>query len=118
MVATEQATGSRCQGGAPAAKRGRTTLTPGWRLLRHPPATAWWRACSGAHQTRQPIVGRASATLMYAGRNRKLSIRRKLPQTWNAPVARQQRRDGDLACDGGWLARLVNPGHPWHNSAR
>src|SRR6266508_4278476 len=35
LFAAEQASGPRGQGGAPAAKRGRTTLTPGWRLLRH-----------------------------------------------------------------------------------
>ena len=33
MDEIEQATGPWGQGGAPAAKRGRTTLTPGWRLL-------------------------------------------------------------------------------------
>ena len=47
------------------------------------PRCRWWPS-SGARQARQPIVDRASATLMYAGRNRSLSIRRKLPQTWNA----------------------------------
>src|SRR5690242_11663376 len=30
----KQPSGPRCQGGAPAAQRGRTALTPGWRLLR------------------------------------------------------------------------------------
>ncbi len=83
------------------------------------PAQFRWRSCSGARRTRQPIVDRASATLMSAGRNRNVSIRRKLPQTWNAAgVAGEQRVDGDLACDGGWLARPVNAGHLGCRSAR
>ena len=51
----EQAAGPRGQGGAPAAKRGRTTLTPGWRLLRHR-RRPWW--LGGARSRARPCAGR------------------------------------------------------------
>jgi hypothetical protein len=44
-VRGEQPSGPRGQGGAPAAKRGRTTLTPGWRLLGHPGGPAGQGGC-------------------------------------------------------------------------
>ena len=46
-------------------------LTPGWRLLRRP-RRCWWWSGLWACQTRQPIVDRATATLMYACRNRRV----------------------------------------------
>ena len=68
---------------------------------------------------RQPIVDRTSATLMSAGRNRNVCIRRMLPQTEDAAgVTGEHRLDGDLACDGGWLAHPVNAGHLGRRSAR
>ncbi len=39
------------------------------------------------------------------------------PNLTRTGVARWQRIDGDLVCDGGWLARLVNPGHRGKRSA-
>ena len=39
------------------------------------------------------------------------------PNVTRTGVARWQRIDGDLVCDGGWLARLVNPGHRDKRSA-
>jgi hypothetical protein len=65
----ERATGTRGQDGAPAAKRGRTVLTLGWRLLRH----AGWGSpdIEAAVALRGP--GDASEAERFTRRNRALS---------------------------------------------
>ena len=104
MTGWEQAAGSRGQDGAPAAQRGRTVLTPGWRLLA-PPGGRW--GSSGVSTTCREGVGRCAARLVFAGRNRKSGMRRELPQTsvGHPGVAGGQASLGDLSCDGGFPAR-------------
>jgi hypothetical protein len=68
MCAPEQATGTRGRGGAPAAKRGRTTSTLGWRLLRHTSVAGWWRGPgSEVGVTRRGRLARPTANLVFAG---------------------------------------------------
>jgi len=112
----QQATGPRGQGGAPAAKRGRTTLIPGWRLLRHLPVACRWWARSGTHETRQPVVGRFLRHSHVRGSEPQVVHSQEVaPDLARTGVRRRQRSDGDLACDGGWLARLINTGHCVHD---
>jgi hypothetical protein len=75
--------GPRGQGGAPAAKRGRTTLTSGWRLLRVPRCGGGGRG-GGWCRTRRHHVDRLAATLTCAGRNRSVFMRRRLPHAVHA----------------------------------
>jgi len=77
----EQAAGPRCQRGAPAAKRGRTTLTVGWRLLRRSPLGV--RGWPGEGSTMRRGGMWLTARLMYAGWDRSSAIRRKVP--WTKP---------------------------------
>ncbi len=93
-------------------------LTPGWRLL-HAPRRRRGRPGFGACRTRQPLVDRATATLMFACRNRRVWSRRRSPLTAPATAARRwQRISGGLLCGGGWLARRGRPDHPGHRWAR
>ena len=101
MTGAEQATGSRGQGGAPGAKRGRTTLTPGWRLLRGSPCIGWWRRPSEDSTVRRDEANGLAARLMYAGQNRRRALRRELPQTQSVRQMPGHSRDGDRSCCGG-----------------
>jgi len=85
---------------------------------RSPRVALRWGSSCGVDQTRRPVVDRATATLIYKGRNRSSCMREKLPHTVDAPLAGRQRLDGDRARCGGWPARLVIlPGRPGRRSA-
>jgi hypothetical protein len=78
----EQASGPRCQGWSArrATPEDERPLTVGWRLLRHPRARrVWWGAGYEACRTRQPVVDRATASLMYAGRDRRVYAQELAP---------------------------------------
>jgi len=77
-LVVEQASGFWGQGGAPGAERGRTTLTPGWRLLGR--RVVGWGALGGLVMRRAVWVGLA-ARLMVAGRDRRRALRSWLPHT-------------------------------------
>src|SRR3984957_8622486 len=101
MIDTEQATGPRGQDGAPAAKRGRTVLTPGWRLLHSSPAARGRWAGKDSTVRRDETSGLA-ARLMYAGQNRRRALRRELPQTDRGRLmAPGHSPHGDRSCCGG-----------------
>jgi len=56
--------------------------------------------------TRRGMVDRQTTTLMYAGRDRRSAVRRKVPLTRNAAgQAGAHNTDGVQACDGGAPAR-------------
>ncbi len=113
-LAAEQAAGPRGQGGAPAAKRGRTTLTPGWRLLRDPGALAsGWAAVEGAVMRR--AAGGLAARLMYARWCRRRALRSWVPHTLLDGGGCGHSRHGDRCCCGGCPAHhgvlaAVQPG--------
>ncbi len=117
----QQASGPRGQGGAPAAKRGRTTLTPGWRLLRDPGARGLrWAAGEGVVMRR--AAGGLAARLMFAGRDRRRALRREVLHTdrGDAGIGRHS-RDGDRFCSGGRPAHhgvlaVVQPGRDSESS--
>jgi hypothetical protein len=84
LGAVEQAAGPRCQGWSArrAKPEDERPLTVGWRLLRHRRARCYrWGAGSVACRTRQPVVDRATASLMYAGRDRSVWMRRSWPHS-------------------------------------
>src|SRR5512132_4008270 len=63
---------------------------------------------------RRGMVGRRTATLMYADRNRRPAMRRKVPLTKRAPAPRQPSHstDGDRSCSGGAPTRRAAVSHP------
>ena len=61
---------------------------------------------------RRRKVVRLAATLMFAGRNRRSGIRRKLPLTNIAPAEPWHSGDGDRSCNGGSPAHRGALGHP------
>jgi hypothetical protein len=103
----EQAAGPRGQGGAPAAQRGRTTLTGEWRLLRGSPRRAGWWSAEGV-ATRRDVVDRGTATLVFACCGRSASSRRWVPRIMrvraDGGVGGRNAR-GDQVCGGGVPAR-------------
>ena len=124
------------QRGAPAAQRGRTTLTASsdgraWQAKKRPARTCGWLAEAGAPgelgRTCRALGGSAgTATLRYAGRNRRSVMRRRVPLTTSAR-ARQggHSEDGDRFCHGGGSTRpaqrhaLVGPiSHQAHRDHR
>ena len=94
---------SRSRIGAPAAQRGRTTLTrrtgraAGGGLAAGPVAGGWGRAGRDG-------VDRPAARLMFAGRDRRSAMRRLGPLTERARGCGHS-RDGDRSCSGGGPAR-------------
>ena len=100
-VLAEQSSGPRGQGGAPGAKRGRTTLTPGWRLLRLP----GWPWCSGWVAAGEGVMCRAAgglaASLMYACWVRRWALRSGVPHTPVGCRGCGHRLFGDRCCCGG-----------------
>jgi hypothetical protein len=64
-----------------------------------------WHAAPG-------MVDRRTATLMYAGRNRRSATRRKVPLTKRAPAWPAQSTHGDRSCSDGAPARRAAGGHP------
>ena len=84
LWAVEQAAGPGCQGWSArrAKPEDERPLTLGWRLLRHRRARRrWWGSGPEACRTRQPVVDRATASLMYAGRDRSVCMRRSWPHS-------------------------------------
>src|SRR6266508_4110278 len=57
------------------------------------------------------MVGRRTATLMYAGQNRRSAPRRKVPLTKVAPAWPSQRAHGDRSCSDGAPAWCAAGGH-------
>src|SRR4051794_2425646 len=99
----EQAVGPCGQGGAPAAKRGRTTLRAGWRLLRVSPLWRWggWLKRVGA---RRDVVDRGTATLVFACDDRSASSRRWVPRIMRVRADYRvggRNARGDEFCGGG-----------------
>jgi hypothetical protein len=93
--------------GRPCAKRGRTTLTPGWRLLRLPHAHGR-RPGSEVCVTRPGGWDRPTAILVFAGRSRACQqCAGRCPRlaTLRAPGGPPQRPNGGLSCHGGAGAR-------------
>src|SRR5215211_5622059 len=109
LFGVEQVTGTRGRGGAPAAKRGRTTSTLGWRLLRHPSVSGRWRGSSSElGVTRRGGLARPTANLVFAGRGRAcLQSTGRCPRLGTLRLSREpsQRPNGELSCHGGASAR-------------
>jgi len=57
------------------------------------------------------MVVRRTATLTYAGRNRRSATRRKVPLTKHAPAWPAHSTHGDRSCSGGAPARRAAGGH-------
>jgi GTP-binding protein EngB required for normal cell division len=75
--------------------------------------SGWWGPSSPVGTTCRGGMDRQAATLMYAGRNRRSAIRRKVPLT--SVVSGQtggHSSDGDRSCDGGAPARRDDGGPP------
>src|SRR3954453_21811344 len=73
----------RGQRGAPAAQRGRTTLTStsGEGTCKRTGWAVWGVAGAGGSTTRRRRVGRPTATLIFADRNRTAGMRSRVPLT-------------------------------------
>jgi len=83
------------------------------RLLRGA-RLGWWRPGSGVFLTCRRTVGRWTATLCFAGRDRRSCMRRELPLTVFASLWLGARRlAGDLSCSGGAPTRQKGHGHPF-----
>jgi hypothetical protein len=75
----------------------------GWCAVAEP--VRWWPS-SRVGTTRRGMVDRQATTLMYAGRDRRSALRRKVPLTRNAAGRTgTHNTDGDRSCDGGAPAR-------------
>ena len=71
----------------------------------------WWRPGSLVGTPRRGMVGRRTATLMYAGRNRRSATRRKVPLTKRAPAEPSHSTGGDRSCCDGAPVRRAAGGH-------
>jgi hypothetical protein len=78
------------------------------------PTRTWRRPGSQIGTPRRSMVDRRTATLMYADRNRRPAMRRKVPLTKRAPAPRQpsQSTGGDRSCSGGAPTRRAAASHP------
>src|SRR3954467_12167177 len=65
----------------------------------------WWGADVGLGTTRRRRVGRPTATLIFAGRNRTAGMRSRVPLTRCAPGRPAHSAPGDRCCSGGAAAR-------------
>jgi hypothetical protein len=80
----------------------------GWGGRQSPPRR--WPG-SPIGKPRRGMVDRRTATLMYAGRDRRSATRRKVPLTKCAPATPAQSTHGDRSCSGGAPARRAAGGH-------
>jgi len=70
--------------------------------------TRWWPG-GWVGTARRDVVDRQATTLMYAGRDRRSAIRRKVPLTRNAAGQTGAHNTGGVqACDGGASARRAD----------
>src|SRR6266516_981979 len=78
------------------------------------PMGTWGRPGSQIGTPRRGMVDRRTATLMYADRNRRPAMRRKVPLTKRAPAPRQPSHStgGDRSCSGGAPTRRAAASHP------
>jgi hypothetical protein len=84
-----------------------------WRWFGSPRGLGRW-AGSQIGTPRRGVVDRRTATLLYAGWDRRPAMRRKVPLTRRAPAPRQpsHRTGGDRSCSGGAPARRAAASHP------
>jgi hypothetical protein len=73
------------------------------------PGRGWAGSVVGT--PRRGMVDRRTATLMYAGRDRRSATRRKVPLTKRAPAWPAHSAHGDRSCSGGAPARGAAGGH-------
>src|SRR6266487_1754645 len=83
-------------------------LVRAWRRL----LRLGWRPGPRVSTTRQGVVDWRTATLMYAGRDRRSATRRKVPLTKRAPAWPSHSTGGDRSCSGGAPARRAPASHP------
>jgi hypothetical protein len=92
--------------GEDSARCARSWFIGGWRSR---PGWGWAGLVVGT--PRRGMVDRRTATLMYAGRNRRSAPRRKVPLTKRAPAWPAQSTHGDRSCRDGAPARGAAGGH-------